>query len=311
MVPVEGQPWDSDPFEVLERDGRLYGRGTSDMKSFIAVCLALAPEFLAREIAIPLHVVFSYDEEVGCLGVRGLIDILRDREVKPRAVFVGEPTEMQVVRAHKGKLSYRAHVGGLEAHSGMAHLGVNAVEAAAEAIAFLKGMARKNRDQGPYDEALVPPYTTVHTGLVAGGTQLNIVPRDCYFDFEFRQLPDEDARPMFETFERHVREHIEPEMHRVDPSTGFRYELLSAIPALNVDEDSEVVQLAKSLTGANATGKVSFGTEGGLFQEGGMPAVVCGPGSIAVAHKANEYIELDQVALCETWLRRLFQHCWA
>ena len=311
VVPVEGQPWDSDPFEVLERDGRLYGRGSSDMKSFIAVCLALAPEFLAREIAIPLHMVFSYDEEVGCLGVRGLIDLLRDREVKPRAVFVGEPTEMRVVRAHKGKLSYRAHVGGLEAHSGMAHLGVNAVEAAAEAIAFLKGMARRNRDQGPFDEALVPPYTTVHTGLVNGGTQLNIVPRDCYFDFEFRQLPDDDPRPMFEAFQRHVREQIEPEMQRVDPSTGFRYELLSAIPALNVDEDSEVVQLAKALTGANATGKVSFGTEGGLFQESGMPAVICGPGSIAVAHKANEYVELDQIALCEVWLRRLFQHCWA
>ena len=311
VVPVEGQPWDSDPFEVLERDGRLYGRGTSDMKSFIAVCLALAPEFLAREIAIPLHMVFSYDEEIGCLGVRGLIDLLRDREVKPRAVFVGEPTEMQVVRAHKGKLSYRAHVSGLEAHSGMAHLGVNAVEAAAEAIAFLKGMARKNRDEGPYDEALVPPYTTVHTGLVVGGTQLNIVPRDCHFDFEFRPLPDDDARPMFETFQNHVHERIEPEMQRVDPSTGFHYELLSEVPALNVSEDSEVVQLAKALTGANATGKVSFGTEGGLFQESGMPAVICGPGSIAVAHKANEHIELEQVALCETWLRRLFRHCWA
>ena len=311
VVPVEGQPWESDPFEVLERDGRLYGRGTSDMKSFIAVCLALAPEFLAREIAIPLHMVFSYDEEVGCLGVRGLIDLIRDREVKPRAVFVGEPTEMQVVRAHKGKLSYRAHVRGLEAHSGMAHLGVNAVEAASEAIAFLKDMARRHRDEGPFDEALVPPYSTVHTGLVSGGTQLNIVPRHCHFDFEFRHLPDDDVRPMFETFEHHVRKHIEPEMHRVDPSTGFRYELLSTIPALDMAEDSEVVQLAKSLTGANATGKVSFGTEGGLFQEGGMPAVICGPGSIAVAHKANEYIELDQVALCEAWLRRLFRHCWA
>ena len=311
VVPVEGQPWDSDPFEVREHDGRLYGRGTSDMKSFIAVCLALAPEFLARRIATPLHMVFSYDEEVGCLGVRGLIDILRDREVKPRAVLVGEPTEMQVVRAHKGKLSYRAHVRGLEAHSGMAHLGVNAVEAAAEAIAFLKGMARNNRDQGPFDEALVPPYTTVHTGLVNGGTQLNIVPRDCHFDFEFRQLPDADPEPMFERFRSHVHEHIEPEMHGVDAATGFRYELLSAIPALNVDEDSEVVQLAKSLTGANATGKVSFGTEAGLFQESGMPAVICGPGSISVAHKANEYIELEQIALCEVWLRRLFEHCWA
>ena len=311
VVPVEGQPWDSDPFEVREREGRLYGRGTSDMKSFIAVCLALAPEFLAREIAVPLHLVVSYDEEVGCLGVRGLLEVLRRREVKPRAVFVGEPTEMRVVRAHKGKLSYRAHVDGLEAHSGMAHLGVNAVEAAAEAIAFLKAMARRHRDGGPYDEALIPPYTTVHTGLVSGGTQLNIVPRHCHFDFEFRPLPGDDPRPLFEELRQHVRERLEPEMRRVDPATGFRFELLSEVPALNADEDSEVVQLARALTGANTTHKVSFGTEGGLFQESGMPAVICGPGSIAVAHKANEYIELEQVALCESWLRRLFRHCWA
>ena len=311
VVPVEGQPWDSDPFEVLEREGRLYGRGTADMKGFLAVCLALAAEFLAREIAIPLHFAFSYDEEVGCIGVRGLIEVLRRRMIRPRAVFVGEPTEMRVVRAHKGKLSYRAHVKGLESHSGMAHLGVNAVEAAAEAIAFLKGMARRHRDEGPRDEALTPPCTTVHTGLVRGGTQLNIVPRHCHFDFEFRHLPEQDPRPMFETFERHVRSAIEPEMHAVDPGTGFRFEPLSEIPALDVDEDAEVVQLAKALTGANTTGKVSFGTEGGLFQRGGMPAIVCGPGSIAVAHKANEYVELDQVALCEAWLRRLFRHCWA
>ena len=311
VVPVEGQPWDSDPFEVLERGGRLYGRGTADMKGFVAVCLALAPEFLAREIAIPLHFALSYDEEVGCIGVRGLIEVLRRRTVRPRAVLVGEPTEMRVVRAHKGKLSYRAHVSGLESHSGMTHLGVNAVEAAAEAIAFLKGMARRHRDQGPRDEALTPPWTTVHTGLVRGGTQLNIVPRHCHFDFEFRHLPEEDPRAMFETFEGHVRGAIEPEMHAVDPGTGFRFEPLSEIPALDVDEDAEVVRLAKALTGANTTGKVSFGTEGGLFQRAGMPAIVCGPGSISVAHKANEYVELDQLARCEAWLRRLFRHCWA
>ena len=311
VVPVEGQPWDSDPFEVLEREGRLYGRGTADMKGFLAVCLALAPEFLARDIVIPLHFAFSYDEEVGCLGVRGLIEVLRRRRIRPRAVLVGEPTGMQVVRAHKGKRSYRAHVRGLESHSGMAHLGVNAVEAAAEAIAYLKAMARRHRDAGPRDEALTPPYTTVHTGLVRGGTQLNIVPRHCHFDFEFRHLPEVDARPMFEDFARHVRSEIEPEMHAVDPGTGFRFEPLSEIPPLDVDEDAEVVQFAKSLTGANATGKVSFGTEGGLFQRGGMPAIVCGPGSITVAHKANEYIELEQLARCETWLRRLFRHCWA
>ena len=312
VVPVEGQPWDSDPFEVREEDGRLYGRGTSDMKSFIAVCLALAPEFLARKIATPLHMVFSYDEEVGCLGVRGLIDILRDREVKPRAVFVGEPTEMQVVRAHKGKLSYRVHVRGLEAHfrhgpprrqcgrggrggdrlsqgDGEEESGRRALRrGAGPALHHRAHRSRQGRHSAQH-RAAGPATSTSSSGS---------------FPMPIRGRCSRRSSTT-------VRERIEPELHRVDASTGFRYELLSAIPALNVDEDSEVVQLAKALTGANATGKVSFGTEGGLFQESGMPAVICGPGSIAVAHKANEYIELDQIALCETWLRRLFRHCWA
>jgi acetylornithine deacetylase len=310
VVPVDGQDWDTDPFAVSASGERLYGRGTSDMKSFIGICLALAPEFLAREIATPLHFAFSYDEEIGCLGVRGLIDALARRPNKPSAVIIGEPTEMRVIRAHKGKLSYRCHVRGHEAHSSLSHIGVNAVEAAAEAVAYLKGMARRHRDEGPFDAELTPPYTTVHTGTIHGGTALNIVPRDCSFEFEFRHLPQDDPHALLDELRRHVSEQIEPEMRAAEPGTGFTYEPMSHIPGLSTDEDAEVVQLAKALTGRNTTGKVSFGTEAGLFQNGGMPAVVCGPGSIDQAHKPNEFIAKDQITQCEAFLRKLFERCW-
>ncbi len=310
VVPVDGQDWHTEPFQVVEKDGRLYGRGTSDMKSFIGVCLALAPEFLAREIATPLHFAFSYDEEIGCVGVRGLIEALAKRPLKPSAVIVGEPTEMKVIRAHKGKLSYRCHVRGHEAHSSLAHAGVNAVEAAAEAVAYLKTMARRYREQGPFDAEFVPPYTTVHTGTMRGGTALNIVPRDCSFEFEFRHLPEDDPDRLLDELKRHVATHIEPEMRATHAETGFRFEAMSHIPGLATDEDADIVQLVKALTGRNTTGKVAFGTEAGLFQNGGMPAVVCGPGSIEQAHKPDEFIAREQIDLCEAFLRRLFERCW-
>jgi acetylornithine deacetylase len=310
VVPVDGQDWQTDPFSVVEKGDRLYGRGTSDMKSFIGVCLALAPEFLAREIATPLHFAFSYDEEIGCIGVRGLIEALSGRPLKPSAVVIGEPTEMKVVRAHKGKLSYCCHVRGHEAHSSLAHAGVNAVEAAAEAVAYLKRMARRHRDEGPFDAEFEPPYTTVHTGTIRGGTALNIVPRDCSFEFEFRHLPEDDPRALLDELRDHVATHIEPEMQATQAETGFSFEPMSHIPGLATDEDADIVQLAKALTGQNTTGKVAFGTEAGLFQNGGMPAVVCGPGSIDQAHKPDEFIAKDQITLCEAFLRRLFERCW-
>ncbi len=308
VVPVDGQKWGSNPFKLVKRDTQLFGRGTSDMKSFIAVCLTLAPEFLKGNIETPLHFAFSYDEEIGCIGVRSLIDRLSSREVKPKACIIGEPTMMKVVRAHKGKLSYCCQVSGLESHSGMAHLGVNAVEAAAEVIAYLKSMARRFRDSGPFDSEMSPPYTTVHTGVIRGGTQLNIVPRAC--EFEFRHLPEDDPVTLLKEVQDFAATLL-PEMHAVSVNTGFHWERQSHIPELNTSEDSDVVQLAKSLTGANTTAKVSFGTEAGLFEQGGMPAVVCGPGSIEQAHKPDEFIALDQVAQCEKFLLRLFQHCWA
>lgn len=308
VVPVDGQAWDSDPFAITEKSGRLYGRGTSDMKSFIAVALALVPEFLARRLTTPVHFAFTYDEEVGCIGVRGLIAALKQRPVRPAACIVGEPTLMRPVIAHKGKRSLRCRVRGLESHSALAHEGVNAVEAAAELVAFLKSMARRKRDHGPFDPAFSPPYTTVHTGVIQGGTALNIVPRDCSFDFEFRNIPAEDPAPLFAELRRHAETVILPEMRAVSAETGIAFEEMNAVDGLDIAPDHPLVQLAQSLTGANAVGKVSFCAEAGLYQDAEIPTVICGPGSIDVAHKPNEYIAIDQIAQCERFMRRLMDH---
>ncbi|MDH3690424.1 MAG: acetylornithine deacetylase [Gammaproteobacteria bacterium] len=305
VVPVDGQDWDSKPFSLTRRNGRLYGRGTADMKSFIAVCLTYAPTILNRNLQTPIHFAFSYDEEVGCAGVPRLLDKLAQFPVKPRACIIGEPTQMGVVRAHKGKLSQRCHVRGLECHSGLAHLGVNAVEAAAEVVAYLKDMARRFRDQGPYDPELSPPYHTVHTGIIHGGTALNIVPKECWFDFEFRCLPGHDTAELAKEVHAFAERSLLPEMHAVHPDTGFSWEPLSSFPGLTTEEHTEVAQLAKACSGANTTGKVSFGTEAGLFDKAGIPAVVCGPGSIEHAHKPNEYVSIEQVMRCEEFMDRL------
>jgi acetylornithine deacetylase len=304
VVPVDGQAWDADPFTVAEHDGRLYGRGTSDMKSFIAIALAMVPEFIAAKAATPLHLALTYDEEVGCIGVRGLIQKLAARAVKPRLCIIGEPTLMQPVIAHKGKRSLRCHVHGHESHSALAHAGVNAVEIAADIVAQIRRIARRKRDQGPFDPDFTPSYTTVHTGTIAGGTALNIVPRECRFDFEIRHLPGDDPEAISAELRQHAATLL-PEMHGVSTAAGIAFEEFNAIPALATPHDSEVVQLAQSLSGANSVGKVSFGTEGGLYQQAGIPTVICGPGSIEQAHRPNEWIALDQVGQCEAFLRRL------
>jgi len=306
VVPVDGQDWSSDPFSIVEREGKLYGRGTSDMKSFVAVALALVPDFLARELKTPVHLALSYDEEIGCVGVRGMIAEIARRPVRPKLCIVGEPTLMQPVIAHKGKVSVRCTVRGRESHSALTHLGVNAVEAAAEIVAYLKGMARKSRDRGPFDRQFSPPYTTIHTGTVRGGTALNIVPKDCEFVFEFRTLPGDPPEPLLEEVRRFAAGLV-PEMQKVSPDTGISFEILTSTVGLSEAPDSEVAELARALSGANTVGKVSFGTEAGLFQEAGIPTIVCGPGSIDEAHRPNEFIAIDQVRQCEAFLRRLIE----
>ncbi len=304
VVPVAGQNWSSDPFKLDERGGLLYGRGSADMKSFIAVALAKVPELLDRPLSMPVHLALTYDEEVGCLGVRTLIAALASRPVKPRLCIIGEPTEMRPVIAHKGKRSLRCHVHGHEVHSALADRGVNAVESAAELVAYLKGMARRKRAEGPFDPAFDPPYTTIHTGVIEGGTALNIVPRECRFDFEMRYLPADDPDAITDELKRYAATLL-PDMQAVSADASIALEEMNAVPALSAAEGDEVVQLAVSLSGANGVGKVSFATEGGLFQEAGIPTVICGPGSIAQAHKPDEFIALNQVRQCEAFLDRL------
>ena len=308
VVPVEGQDWQSDPFALVEREGRLYGRGVSDMKSFIAVVLAFVPRFLERKLKTPIHLAFSYDEEVGCLGVRRLIAQFDAMPIRPAFCIVGEPTLMQVVRGHKGKLGCRCAVRGLEAHSALTHRGVNAVELAAEIITQLRGMRKRIEKTGPFDDGFDPPYTTVHTGVVRGGTQLNIVPRDCVFDFEFRALPSEDPHLLLDEIKSFAERQLLPEMKTVTAEAAIRWETLSDSPGLDTDEEAAVTRLVKQLTGGNSTGKVSFGTEAGLFSEAQIPTVVCGPGSIEQAHKPDEWVTLEQIARCEAFMERLVEH---
>jgi acetylornithine deacetylase len=305
VVPVDGQAWDTDPFKLVEKNGRLYGRGTADMKSFIAVVLALAPEFARRGLTTPLHFAFSYDEEVGCIGVGRLISDLAQQGITPKSCIVGEPTLMRPVIAHKGKKGFRCSVRGLASHSAYAPAGVNAVEAAAEAVAYLKSMARRHRDHGPFDRSFDVAHTTVHTGVMRGGTALNIVPHECTFDFEFRHLPGDDPDALLAEFTSYIDARIVPEMRAVHADAGFSIEPLSALPALDNGPEVEVVGLAQELSGNDDIGKVSFGTEGSQFQRAGIPTVVCGPGSIAQAHKPNEYVAIEQVVKCEEFMRRL------
>jgi len=305
VVPVDGQDWSSEPWTVTERDGRLYGRGTCDMKAFIAVALSYAPRFLAADLQMPVHLCLSYDEEIGCQGAPRMLAFLAEQPVRPRACIVGEPTEMRVIVGHKGKLSCRAEVQGLECHSALAPRGVNAVHAAARVVARLADMAHEKATEGPFDEDYEVPYTTVHCGVIRGGTALNIVPAACSFDFEFRCLPQEDPQTLYEEVQAFARDQVEPAMKAVSPETGFTWNPISSFPGLDIANDHEIVTLVKSLVGANATGKVDFGTEAGLFDRSGIPAVICGPGSILQAHKPDEFIALEQIALCERFMERL------
>jgi acetylornithine deacetylase len=305
VVPTEGQAWDTDPFEMVEKEGRLYGRGACDMKGFLACVLASIPEIVRRGLKVPLHLAFTYDEEVGCIGVGRLISDLQRAGIRPHSAIVGEPTEMRPVIAHKGKKGYRCTVRGLAGHSAYAPHGVNAVEYAAEAIAFLKQMARRHRDRGPYDRGFDIAHTTVHTGVIRGGTALNVIPHECAFDFEFRHLPGDDPDRLLKELRDYIGSRLEPEMRATHPAAGFTIEPLSEIPMLDTGPEAEVVALAQELAGDRDFGKVSFATEGSQFQRAGIPTVVCGPGSIAQAHKPNEYVTLEQIARCDAFLRKL------
>jgi len=305
VVPVEGQDWSSDPFTVVERHGKLFGRGTSDMKSFIAVALAFVPEFLKDGPQIPVHFALSYDEEVGCLGVRPMIDGIIRGMPRPQVVIVGEPSSMKVVNAHKSIQSYSTTVTGLESHSSATDKGVNAVMYAAELIGFLSQMAEEMRRRGDASGRFRPPYTTVNVGPIRGGTALNIIPKTCSFLWEYRALPDLDPDEIVTRFNAHVEEAVLPRMCAVHPGAKIETKVRAQAPGLAPEEGSAGETLVLKLAQCNAAEAVSYGTEAGLFQLADIPTVVCGPGDIAQAHKPDEFVELSQIAECERFMRRL------
>ena len=303
-VPWDGQDWSVDPLAAELRDARLYGRGSADMKGWIGLVVAQTAAWLAADLPYALHYAFSYDEEVGGFGVRGLIADLRDAGVAPRLCIVGEPTAMVPAIAHKGVYRWRCCVRGKAAHSSLTPLSVNAVEAAARLVAHIADIGDELRAREPRFEGFDVPYSTSAVCVIEGGIADNVVPEDCHVHYEFRNLPGSDVAAL----QRRVTAHaatLEPLMKAVAPGAGFHFEAIADMPAFQARPDEAAVQLALALTGSPQTTLVAFGTEAGLFQRAGMSTVVCGPGSINQAHQADEYVSLEQLARCEAFLRGL------
>lgn len=305
VVPVEGQSWDSDPFELTEKEGLLYGRGTCDMKAFSAIALGLVPEMLAANLKRPIHFALSYDEEVGCLGAPAMIERLRTHIPKPSAVIVGEPTSMRAVVAHKGITALRTRVRGYEAHSSQLQRGVSAVMTAARLISFIDDMRLENAKHANPDSPFTPPYSTLHVGTVQGGTAINIISRDCEFVWDIRCLPGDDWRNYVQRFQDYA-DSLLPAMRAIAPEANIETEVFADAPGLE-DRGGAAQALVADLLGAHYHDVVPFAAEAGQFQAAGFDVVLCGPGSIDQAHQANEYIAIEQISRCEQFLRDLIQ----
>lgn len=306
VVPVDGQDWDSDPWVVTERNDKLFGRGTADMKSFSAIGLSLVPEMLQAGLKRPIIFALSYDEEIGCLGAPRMIAEIADKVPPPSAVIVGEPTSMKVIDGHKGIASFRVKVTGYTTHSSQTDRGVSAVEAAAKMIAKISEMrAARARDADP-ESPFDPPYSTMTVNVVRGGTQLNIMAAEAEFDWDLRAIPGDCVQDIIEEFTDYAKG-IEREMRRKSPECRVDIEQMTNAPFLAPQEDNPAADLAKAITGHNATDVVAYCAEAGQFQEGGFSTVICGPGSIDQAHQANEFISIDQVRQGTDFMRRLIE----
>jgi acetylornithine deacetylase len=309
VVPVVGQNWSSEPFRAVVKDGKLYGRGACDMKGFIAVALSLVPEFRAKQLKRPIHLCLSFDEEIGCLGVPSLLALLGRELPLPALAIVGEPTSMRVVNAHKGVQALRTTITGRGGHSSAPERGANAIVCMARFISRLEALAAELKAEGlraaPPGIDFDPPYTTIGIGRIDGGTAINIIPRTCTLDWEFRPLPGVDPVALRARVEDWVATELLPGLRAAAPEGNIETKLLAAVPALAPQPGGEAEALALRLTGANRAETVSFGAEAGLFQQAGISVVLCGPGSIQQAHQPDEFVELSQLAACEIFLRRL------
>jgi acetylornithine deacetylase len=306
-VPVDGQDWSSDPFRAHYADERIHGRGTADMKGFLAIALAWAPRFLAAQRSLPIHLSLTYDEETTFLGVRGLVADLADRGIRPAGCIIGEPTDMRAIVAHKGKRDHRCRVHGRESHSSLTPKGVNSIEFAARLIAFVRATADRLARDEPRDLRFEVPYSTLQTGVVSGGIAVNVVPRDCEFAFEMRNIPATSQDDLTREITAHAERVLVPEMRQVAEEAGIDFERSMDVPAFGIAPDDPLVVWAQELarTSHLGTGAVGFGTEASIFSQAGIPTVVLGPGSIEQAHKPDEFITLDQVAACEQFFERL------
>ena len=305
VVPVEGQAWDTDPFKATVVGDKLFGRGSADMKSYIATALVMAPRFLASNADAPLHIALSYDEEVGCIGVRSLIKDLAEIGLKTAGCIVGEPTLMQPIIAHKGSHRFRCCITGREAHSSYTTQGVNSIEYAARIIiVYIRQMADRLAQLETRDYAFTVPFSTMQTGTIKGGLASNIVPKDCEFQFEARTMPGASADRLYQEVQDFAATLL-PEMRRVEPNAAIVFEAVASAPGMNMKESDDIVKLAAALSRNKPNGAVSYGTEGGLFQQAGIPTVICGPGDIEQAHRPNEFVSLEQIAQCEAFMLRL------
>ncbi|TFH44442.1 MAG: acetylornithine deacetylase, partial [Lysobacterales bacterium] len=306
VVHVDGQVWSSDPFQVVERDGRLYGRGTCDMKGFLAVALALVPEFQKCNLQSPVHIVLTYDEETDCSGAVRLMQALPETGLAPRAVIICEPTEMRIANAHKGQCTLETVIVGREAHSSAPHLGVNAIDIAVRLITYLTTLAHEIESL-PYSmDGATPPFSTINVGTISGGQQFNIVPAQCRLEWEIRAVPGHDVEEIVTQFNAYARDLL-AQLRDEFPEAAINTTMTSVTAPFFPQDDSPAETLVKSLAGSNEAGAISFGTEAPCYQQAGMSVVVFGPGSIAQAHKPDEYITLEQVQSCVEFMRRLMK----
>lgn len=305
VVPVADQAWTTDPWEMVERDGRLYGRGTCDMKGFIAAAVALAPLFAQKATARPIHFAFTHDEEIGCLGAQALAPLLQARGVKPRVAIIGEPTLMRVIEGHKGCYEYSVHFTGLEGHGSAPDRGVNAVEYAVRYVARLLELREVLKARAPADSRFEPPWTTINTGALIGGVAHNVIAGKARIDWEMRPVQPSDADLVKADLHHLCTHHLLPQMRAVSPTADIITEVIGEVDGLIPTSENEAREISLALTGGNGAGLVPFGTEAGIFQAMGMQAVICGPGSIEQAHKPDEFIALDQLAEGIRFLERL------
>ncbi|WP_262695600.1 acetylornithine deacetylase [Kordiimonas aquimaris] len=305
VVPVDGQDWHTPPFKMTDKDGNFYGRGTADMKGFIAVVLAYVPVFTKAKLTRPIHLAFSFDEEVGCLGVQEMLPFLKENVPLPRLVVIGEPTSMQVATAHKGQYVMKTKVIGQEAHSSRPDDGVNAVVVAAELISMIDEMAQNSKKNGPFDDAFSPSYTTFNIGPISGGSAFNIISNYCEFDWEFRFLPTVDGPAIAKKYQQYLDDEVVPRIRMKFPHCNVTNEMWAYLPPLKSEPGADGESFALALAQRNDSTVIAFGTEGGHFQNLEFPVVVCGPGDIAHAHKPNEFVPVTQLEACGRFMQRL------